>query len=74
MRDHPHVDATYNLITLDDGTFAVEVVIPATEPTKVSGFDTQQKAEAWIERHKAKIASGNIYRTQWGYRSKPRKA
>ena len=27
---------------------------------KVSGFDTQAKAEAWIERHKANIATGTL--------------
>jgi hypothetical protein len=59
---HPHTEATYNLLTLDDGAFAVEVVIPERKPTKVSGFDTREKAEAWaeawIETRKANIATG----------------
>jgi hypothetical protein len=57
---HPHVEATYDLLTLDDGTFGIEVTIPDTEPTKVSGFDTRDKAEAWIERHKTNIATGSL--------------
>ena len=57
---HPHADASYRLSTLADGTFAVEVAIPDTKPTKVSGLDTQEKAEAWIERHKANIATGSL--------------
>ena len=60
MSEHPHAEAAYDLITLDDGTFAVEVVIPETKPTKVSGFDTREKAEAWIERHKANVATGTL--------------
>jgi len=56
--DHAHAEATYHLLTLPDGTFAVEVAIPSIKPTKVSGFDTREKAEAWIERHRAKIATG----------------
>jgi hypothetical protein len=57
---HPHAEAAYKLITQDDGGFAVEVTVPDTEPTKVTGFDTQAKAEAWIERHKANVATGSL--------------
>jgi hypothetical protein len=57
---HPHVDASYRLIPGDDSSFAVEVSIPGSAPTKVSGFDSQAKAEAWIERHKANVATGTI--------------
>lgn len=70
---HPHAEATYKLITLRDGTFSVEVTIPETGPTKVSGFDTQAKAEAWIERHKANIATGTLKSPGPNWRSsKPR--
>jgi len=60
MPDHPHTDATYRLMKQADGTFAIEVTIPDTQPTKVSGFDTQAKAEAWIGRHKANVATGAL--------------
>lgn len=70
---HPHIQAAYNLIGLADGTFAVEVSIPETHPIKVSGFDTPEKAGAWIERHKANIATGTLKGPPrpWGQRSKP---
>ena len=73
MPEHPHVDATYKLITLDGGGFAVEVTIPDTQPTKVTGFDTQAKAEAWIERHRANVATGSLKqpRPNWRQRTKP---
>lgn len=57
MADHPHAEAAYSLLTQADGTFAVEVLISGFGPTKVSGFDTQEKAEAWIERHRSNIAT-----------------
>jgi hypothetical protein len=59
-KPHPHVAATYRLIAHADGSFAIEVAIPETQPTTVSGFDTQAKAEAWIERHQANIATGTL--------------
>lgn len=57
---HPHAEATYNVNTLNDGTFAVEVTIREREPTKVSGFETEAKVAAWIERHKANVATGSL--------------
>jgi hypothetical protein len=63
---HPHLDATYRLIPGDGDSFTVEVAIPGSAPTKVSGFDSQAKAEAWIERHKANVATGSIMqRSNW---------
>lgn len=59
---HPHAEAAYQVIPLDDGTFAVEVAIPGTHPTKVTGLDTEAAAEAWIERHRAQVATGTIQR------------
>ena len=57
---HPHTEARYDLTTQTDGTFAVGVTIPGYRPTRVSGFDTQEKAEAWIERHRANVATGSL--------------
>lgn len=69
---HPHAEATYRLIQGSDGGFAVEVSIPGSGPTKVSGFDSQAKAEAWIERHKANVATGTILqRSTWSRGAKP---
>jgi len=66
---HPHTDATYRLIPGGDDSFAVEVAIPGSAPTRVSGFDSQAKAEAWIERHKANIATGTIMQPRPNWRS-----
>ncbi len=66
---HPHAEAVYRVITLDDGKFAVEVSIPDSHPTKVTGLDTEEAAAAWIERHKAQVATGTIKsRSSWSRR------
>jgi hypothetical protein len=64
---HPHTEATYLVSELADGTFGVEVTIPETQPTKITGLASQAAAEAWIERHKNQIATGSIRRkSAWG--------
>jgi hypothetical protein len=72
---HPHLEAVYSLLPLDGGRFAVEVAVPGSLPTKVSGFDSQEKAEAWIAQHKASVATGTIMRrSSWarGSGAKPK--
>ena len=66
--EHSHAEATYRLIEQGDGTFAVEVTIPETQTTRVSGFDTPQKAEAWIERYQANVATGTLKSVRPNYR------
>jgi hypothetical protein len=68
---HPHAEAAYRVLPLDDGKFAVEVSIPGTHPTKVSGLDTQAAAEAWIERHRTQVATGTIQRQSSWSRHRP---
>lgn len=66
---HPHAEAVYLILPLDDGKFAVEVAIPGSLPTKVTGLDTQAAAEAWVERHKTQVATGSIMRqSSWSRR------
>ena len=48
VRAHPHAEATYHVIPSEDGSFAAEVRIPDTQPTKVGPFETSADAEAWI--------------------------
>jgi hypothetical protein len=48
QRTHPHAEATYRVIPIEDGAFAVEVSIPETHPAKVSPFATEADAEAWV--------------------------
>jgi hypothetical protein len=59
---HPHAEAVYRVIPFDDGKYGVEVTIPGSLPTKVMGLETQEAADAWIERHKTQIATGTILR------------
>lgn len=43
--------------------FGVEVVVPDTYPTKVSGFLTEAAAEAWVEQHKRHVQTNSgLYR------------
>jgi hypothetical protein len=55
MRTHPHAEATYRVLTLDDGAFGVEVSIPDSQPTTVSKFDSETAAEAWIATHRERV-------------------
>jgi hypothetical protein len=53
-REHPHSEATYRVVPLNDG-FGVEVVIPGSYPTTVCLFAAAADAEEWIARHKRKV-------------------
>jgi len=44
---------------LPDGSFGVEVTIPETYPTKMSGFTEKAAAEAWIAEHKNHVATNS---------------
>lgn len=52
---HPHAEATYRVVPIEEGTFAVEVSIPETYPTKVSPFATEADAEVWIAEHQRRV-------------------
>jgi hypothetical protein len=54
-RIHPHADATYRIISLDDGAFGVSVMIPDMAPTEVTSFATEAEARTWITEHKARV-------------------
>ena len=54
---HPHAEATYRVIPFDNGSFAVEVSIPDSNPTRVSMFKTEADAEAWIAEHRRRVES-----------------
>jgi hypothetical protein len=57
-RTHPHAEATYTVVSLEDGTFGVKVAIPETYPATVSPFASKAEAEAWIARHKTQVEAG----------------
>jgi hypothetical protein len=58
-KTHPHADATYRVIPLDDGSFGVEVSIPENYPTTISKFAAEADAAAWITEHQRLVHSEN---------------
>lgn len=62
LKTHPHVAATYRVLQRDDRTHGVEVSIPETLPTLVTGFASREAAESWAAAHKRQtdqsVASG----------------
>lgn len=63
-KTHPHAEATYRVVSLEEGTFGVEVVIPETNPTTVSSFASEADAQAWIAKHKERVQAG-VSPRQW---------
>src|SRR5439155_17710489 len=57
-RIHPHAEATYTVVPLEDGTFGVKVAIPETYPTTVRPFASEAEADAWIVKHKTQVEAG----------------
>jgi hypothetical protein len=70
-KDHPHDGAAYGIVEQFDMTYGVEVTIPGTFPTIVTGFPTEAAAVEWAARHKDGVARGLTFRRQSVYR-KPR--
>ncbi|MBV9860204.1 MAG: hypothetical protein JO038_08905 [Alphaproteobacteria bacterium] len=66
-KTHPHAGASYRLLSVD-GAVSVEVAIPDTSPTTISGFADEASAEAWIARHRAEIEAGAPPRRRYGNR------
>lgn len=71
-KTHPHAEATYRVIPVDDGSFAIEVSIPDSHPTTVSKFTTEADAEAWIAEHRQRVQTqaqtGRTFRRSSGGR------
>lgn len=69
---HPHAAATYRVVQQKE-SYGVEVSVPETCPTIVSGFASQEQAESWLADHKRQtdqnIASGRppfrLARKRW---------
>jgi hypothetical protein len=52
---HPQAEATYRVISRDNGTFDAEIANPETEPALVKGFTSKVDAEAWITAQKKRV-------------------
>ena len=74
-RTHPHAEAAYRVIALEDGSFGVEVSIPDSNPTTVTRFASEEAAEAWIAAHRRRVRSqsesGYWLRAQRGRSPRP---
>jgi hypothetical protein len=73
MRTHPHAEASYRVVRLEGGNFAVEVSIPGSFPTKVSSFPDEAAAEVWIERDKVRIRDEGDAGKWFKRRNEPRR-
>ena len=72
VRTHPHTGATYRVITLSDGGFGVEVLIPDTNRVTVSGFATKADAEAWIAKDQLRVETESQAGRWFTRQSRPR--
>jgi hypothetical protein len=51
-REHPYAGASYRVITQENSTYGVEVIVPGSYPALVTSFATEEIAEAWITDHR----------------------
>jgi hypothetical protein len=72
MRTHPHVDASYRILEMRDGSFGVEVSIPGSHPTTVTSFKSAIAANAWITLHRQRVVFQSQTGTGFGFRAPPR--
>jgi hypothetical protein len=71
--DQPHAEAAYRVVQLDGGAFGVEVLIPGTYPTMVTGLGNQRAAEAWIANHQQLVrAKPSVQRPSLRFHRAPR--
>jgi hypothetical protein len=71
-KTHPHEGATYKIVELADGTFGVEVSVPESQLTKVSGLTDHASAQRWITRHQDRVAAGPLERLPFRKRVQPK--
>ena len=67
---HPHADATYRIVPQEDLTYGVEVSIPGTSPTLVTGLATERVAADWIEKHKQRVLAGPLRKGPWSQKTR----
>jgi hypothetical protein len=58
---HPHANATYRVVPLQNKAYGVEVAIPDSSPAMVTSFATKEVAEAWIAKHRRQAESGSTF-------------
>ena len=55
----PRSQATFEIVSRDDGSFAVVVQIPEAAPVTVTTFATTKDADRWIASYKDRVAEGH---------------
>jgi hypothetical protein len=71
MKDeHPHSGAAYRIVEQPDQSFGVEVTIPGTHPTTVTGFATEAAAAEWAAKHKEGVEKGETFRRRPTFRKR----
>ena len=60
IRPHPQAEATYRVVSRDNGTFDAEIANPETEPALVKGFTSKADAEAWITAQKERVIAAPL--------------
>ena len=68
---HPHAEATYRTVPLEDGVFGVEITVSGTYPTTMSSFATEAKAWEWVEKHKSFVEQNPSSGSHWRRRTSP---
>ncbi|HTJ64155.1 MAG TPA: hypothetical protein VL899_10115 [Alphaproteobacteria bacterium] len=48
-------EAIFSIFSRDDSSYAIEVVIPESNPTTVTGFASREAAEGWIASYKERL-------------------
>ena len=64
-KSDPAAQASFRLVPQQDGSYGVEVTIPETYPTMVTGFADAEAAESWIVKYKERVEAGPPSRRRW---------
>ena len=60
-KHHPQAFATYKVVFgEEDAPARVEVTVPGSRPTMVSGFSSAEQAAAWIKSQEERVRSGPL--------------
>ncbi len=51
-------EATFRIFLQDDQTYAIEVIIPEAQPTKITSFPSVEKAEEWVASYRERLEAG----------------
>jgi hypothetical protein len=64
----PSAPMAYRIMKLRSGRFGVEVTTADGRPAKVTSFETEAAAQAWIDRHKEVLENKSESPRRWRLR------